>query len=150
MDSSVITDPITRLRFVLAVNATTSGLAGLTALTASGRVDRWLDTGHPAWVRVVGAGLVVFAVAVVALARSDEQHLRPRAPAVSVADGAWVVASVATITAGWYSTSGAVLVGIIAAVVGTFAIAQMRLSRTLRESASSGKGAIGPVASIPS
>ncbi len=141
MEPSAITDPNTRLRSVLAANATTSGLAGLTALTASGRVDHWLDTGHPAWVRVLGAGLVVFAGAAVALSRSNEQHLRRWAPAVSVADGAWVVASVATITAGWYSTSGAALVGTIAAVVGTFAIAQMRLSRTLWETSSASTGA---------
>ena len=132
VEPSAVTDPITRLRLVLTANATTSGLAGLTALAASERVDDWLDTGHSGWVRVVGAGLVAFALAVVAISRSDEQHLRQWVPAVSGADGAWVVVSVATIIAGWYSASGAVLVGIIAGVVGTFAIAQMRLSRTLR------------------
>jgi hypothetical protein len=132
MEPSAVTDPNAQLRRVLGANATTSGLAGLMAVFASERVDDWLDTGHSGWVRVVGAGLVAFALAVVAISRSDEQHLRQWVPAVSLADDAWAVVSAATIIAGWYSTSGAVLVGIIAAVVGTFAIAQMRLSRTLR------------------
>ncbi len=130
MDFSANTDPITKLRFVLTANATTSGLAGLTALVAGERVDDWLDTGHSGWVRVIGAGLVAFALAVMALSRSDEQGLRRWVPAVSLADGGWVAASVATIIAGWYSRSGAALIGVIAVIVGMFAIAQMRLLRT--------------------
>lgn len=130
MEFSANTGPITRLRLVLAVNATTSGLAGLTALVAGERVDNWLDTGHSGWVRIIGAGLVAFALAVIALSHSNEQNLRRWVPAVSMADGGWVAASVATIIAGWYSSSGAVIIGAIAAIVGTFAITQMRLLRT--------------------
>ncbi len=130
MELSTNTGPITKLRLVLAANATTSGLAGLTALVAGERVDEWLDTTHSGWVRVIGAGLVAFALAVIALSRSNEQGLRRWVPAVSIADGGWVAASVATIIAGWYSSSGAVIIGIIAAIVGTFAITQIRLLRT--------------------
>ncbi len=67
MEFSANTDPITKLRFVLTANATTSGLAGLTALAAGERVDEWLATAHSGWVRVIGAGLVAFALAVIAL-----------------------------------------------------------------------------------
>ncbi len=130
MELSANTDPITKLRFVLTANATTSGLAGLTALVANERVDNWLDPAHPGWVRVIGAGLVAFALAVIALSRSNEQSLRRWVPAVSFADGGWVAASVATIIAGWYSNSGAAILAVIAAIVGTFAIAQTRLLRT--------------------
>jgi hypothetical protein len=130
MEFSANIDPITKLRFVLTANATTSGLAGLTALVAGERVDKWLGTAHTGWVRLIGAGLVAFALAVIALSRSNEQDLRRWVPAVSVADGSWVAASVATIIAGWYSSSGAAIIGIIAAIVGTFAITQMRLLRT--------------------
>ncbi len=130
MEFSANTDPITKLRFVLTANATTSGLAGLTALVAGARVDEWLDTANSGWVRVVGAGLVAFALAVIALSHSNEQNLRRWVPAVSMADGGWVAASIATIIAGWYSSSGAVIIGIIAAIVGTFAITQIRLLRT--------------------
>ena len=93
MEPSAITDPITRLRLVLAANAAASGLAGLTAVVASGRLDDWLDTGHSGWVRVVGAGLVAFALAVIVLSRSNVERLRRWVPAVSAADGAWVVMS---------------------------------------------------------
>ena len=130
MELSANTRPITKLRVVLTANATTSGLAGLTALVAGERVDNWLDTGHSGWVRIIGAGLVAFALAVIALSHSNEQNLRRWVPAVSMADGGWVAASVATIIAGWYSSSGAVTIGILAAIVGTFAITQMRLLRT--------------------
>ena len=130
MELSTNTGPITTLRLVLAANATTSGLAGLTALVAGERVDNWLDTGHPGWVRIIGAGLVAFALSVIALSRSNVQSLRRWVPAVSVADGGWVAASIATIVAGWYSSSGAAIIGIIAVIVGTFAITQMRLLRT--------------------
>lgn len=130
MEFPANTDPITKLRFVLTANATTSGLAGLTAVLAGERVDDWLDTANSGWVRVVGAGLVAFALAVIALSRSTVHSLRRWVPAVSLADGGWVAASIATIIAGWYSSSGTAIIGIIAVIVGTFAITQMRLLRT--------------------
>ena len=129
MGFSANTDPITKLRFVLTANATTSGLAGLTALVAGERVDDWLDTAHPGWVRIIGAGLVAFALAVIALSRSNEQILRRWVPAISLADSGWVAASIATIIAAWYSSSGAAIIGVIAAIVATFAITQTRLLR---------------------
>jgi hypothetical protein len=129
MKPTATTDPITQLRIVLTANATTSGLTGLFALVAGERIDEWLDSGYPGWVRVVGAGLVVFALAVIAVSRSREQQLRRWVPAVSAADLIWVAASVATIIAGWYSTSGAVILGVIAVIVGTFALTQMHLLR---------------------
>ena len=130
MKNSVSARPNTQLRFVLAANGTTSGLAGLVALVDSGRVDEWLGTGHPGWVRVVGAGLVVFAFAVIALSRSNVQRVRRWVPAISVADGGWVAASFATLIAGWYSNRGTVIIAAIALVVGTFAIEQILLSPT--------------------
>jgi hypothetical protein len=130
MEFSDDTDPFTKLRFVLAVNAITSGLAGLTALVAGERVGDWLDTAHSGWVRVVGAGLVAFALAVIALSRSNEQVLRRWVPAVSWADGGWVAVSVVTVIAGWYSSSGAAVIAVIAGIVGTFALTQMRFVRT--------------------
>lgn len=130
MEFSASTDPITKLRLVLTANATTSGPAGLTALVAGERVDEWLDIAQSGWVRVIGASLVAFALAVIALSRSDEQDLRRWVPAVSLADTGWVAASIATIIAGWYSSRGVAIIGVIAVFVGTFAITQMRLLRT--------------------
>jgi hypothetical protein len=130
MDFFTNADPVTGLRSVLVANATTSGLSGLTALLAGERVDEWLGTAPSGWVQLVGAGLVMFALAVIALSRSDVQSLRRWVPAVSLADGGWVAASVATIIAGWYSSNGAAIIGVVAAIVGTFAVTQMRLLRT--------------------
>ncbi len=130
MEVTANTDPVTKLRLVLTANATTSGLGGMTALVAGGRVDKWLDTAHPGWVRVIGAGLVGFALVVFALSRSNEQRIRRGVPAVSAADGSWVVASVATILAGWYSNRGAAIIGVMATIVATFALTQMQLLRT--------------------
>jgi hypothetical protein len=130
MEPITVSDPIAQLRIVLTANAITSGLAGLGAVVAGESIADWLDSAHAGWVRVVGAGLVVFAFAVVALSRSNEQHLRRWVPAVSAADAAWVAASVATIVAGWYSTRGAITIGVMAAVVAAFALAQMQLVRT--------------------
>ena len=124
---TIHTKPINRLRLVLAANATTSALGGLAALAAGDRVDRWLGTGHPGWVRVIGVGLVGFAVCVAALSRANAEELRRWTPEVSLADAGWVVGSVATIIAGWYSTGGAVVIAILAAGVGGFAVAQTRL-----------------------
>ena len=129
MDFSADTNPITKLRLVLTANATTSGLAGLTALVAGERVADWLGTAYPGWVRIIGAGLVAFALAVIALSRSSERSLRRWVPTVSLADSGWVAASIATTIAGWYSSSGATIIGIIAVIVATFAITQMRLLR---------------------
>ncbi|MDH3249734.1 MAG: hypothetical protein OEQ47_12265, partial [Acidimicrobiia bacterium] len=50
-------------------------------------------------------------------------------PAISLADSGWVAASIATIIAAWYSSSGAAIIGVIAAIVATFAITQTRLLR---------------------
>jgi hypothetical protein len=121
------TDPTRQLRLVLTINATTSGVAGLTALVAGEHVARLLGTGHAGWVRIVGGGLAVFALAVLAVSRSDDQQLRRWVPAVSAADASWVAASIATVLLGWYSASGAVIVAAMAAMVATFAIAQVRL-----------------------
>ena len=118
----VTTDHIKGLRVVLRSNASTSGLGGLTALVAAERVDRWLGSGHPGWVRLVGAGLVAFACAIVALSRLREETVRRWTPAVSVADMGWVAASAVTIFAGWYSDGGAIIIAIVAAAVATFAV----------------------------
>lgn len=65
-------------------------------------------------------------------------------PAVSMADGGWVAASVATVVAGWYSSSGAAIIGIIATIVGAFAIAQMRLLRSASAFAKPSPGLTAP------
>jgi hypothetical protein len=123
------------LRSVLATNATTSFLGGLVALVAGPWLDEvLLGTGHPGWVRLVGGGLVLFAAGVAAVARSSTDTLPRAAQAVSVADAAWVAFTLVTIVAGWYSTSGAVAMAVVAVMVAVFGVEQAVLGRRLLRS----------------
>jgi hypothetical protein len=120
-----------RLRTVLLTNATTSGAGGLAALIAGGPVDSLLGTDATGWVRVAGAGLVVFAVFVALVARASTATLRRETPVISLGDAAWVVGSAVTIALGWYSTGGAVVMAAVGAMVGGFGITQVVLARRL-------------------
>ncbi|MEM9033652.1 MAG: hypothetical protein AAGA99_01225 [Actinomycetota bacterium] len=119
-----------RLRQILLTNATTSGLGGLAALVAAGPVDDLLGTDAPGWVRLVGAGLVAFAASVVLVARSDAPALTRDARLVSLGDASWVLGTVATITLGWYSTSGVIVMAAVGAMVATFGALQWHWSAT--------------------
>ena len=122
-----------RLRNALRLNAVTSALGGAIAAIVPGVLDGILETGMPGWVRVAGLGLVVFALDVAVVAGSRTSWLSRATPFVVIADGAWVIASAATIGLGWYSTPGAAVVGGVAVMVGAFAVTQaQRLCVTRR------------------
>ena len=120
-----------RLRNTLRINALTSTLGGLVCVLAGGWTSTTLGTRHAGLVRLVGLGLVVFAVGVAAVAGSRVSKLSRWAPVVSTADAVWVVATVATVGAGWYSAIGVAVVGGVALMVGGFGLAQFRASRHL-------------------
>lgn len=129
----IAADPTeSRLRRVLTTNATTSGLGGLAAVVAGGPVGSLLGTDSTTWVRLVGAGLVAFAVFVALVARAPVSRLAREVPAISAGDMAWVVGTAVTIALGWYSTRGAVVMGLVGAMVGTFGVAQLVLARHLQ------------------
>lgn len=121
-----------RLRNTLRLNAATSLAGGLVLVVAPGPLNRLLGTGSPGWVRIVGAGLVLFALDVGALAGARIRRLTTMTPLVSTGDGAWTLASAATIAAGWYSTPGSVIAGAVAVMVGTFGVRQLVLVHRLR------------------
>jgi hypothetical protein len=118
-----------RLRWVLGANAATSALAGSVAVVAPSWLDDVLGTGHPGWVSAVGLGLLVIAIDVLLVARSDRARLIAGTRLVVAADVAWVAATIITIALGWYSSGGAVVMGIAAIGVADFAIAQHMLRR---------------------
>lgn len=123
-----------RLRNTLRLNAVTSLCGGAVAALVPEPLDEVLGTGHPGWVRIVGTGLVVFAVDVAVVAGARHGRLVHWARVVTAADVAWVLASVATIAAGWYRAGGTALVAAVAAMVGFFASRQLvawRHARTL-------------------
>jgi hypothetical protein len=115
---------VQRLRNTLRLNALTSFVGGLLAAVPSGLTDRILGTGYPGWVRVVGLGLVVFAMSVVTIASARVSKLVRWTRLIVGADAAWVVVSGVTIIAGWYSRNGTVVVAFVAGMVGSFALRQ--------------------------
>lgn len=123
--------PDSLLRLVLRTNATTSGLGGLVAAVAPGPVDEILGTGQQGWVQLVGIGLVAFAALVVVTSRLDREQLVRAVPAISLGDGSWVVGTVLATALGWFSTGGAVVMGLVGLMVGVFGIEQALLVRGL-------------------
>jgi hypothetical protein len=123
------------LPLVLEANAATSLAAGLIGL-ADGRwsADR-LGLADATWVRVVGAGLIAFALAVGLASRLGGRSLARAARLISTADLAWVAATVVVLEATVLSTSGAVIAAVMGIGVLDFALAQLWLARRLGQQA---------------
>lgn len=121
-----------RLRNTLRINTATSFTGGFAAATATGPVSRLLGIDTTVWVRLVGIALCGFAVAVIVIAGSRTSRLLRWSPAITAMDTAWVAGSIVTIAVGWYSASGAVAVGLVAAAVGALAIRQAIFLRRTR------------------
>jgi hypothetical protein len=131
MSTSRTSSPESLLRVVLRTNATTSGLGGFVAAVAPGFVDDILGTGQQGWVRLVGIGLVAFAALVVVTSRLDREQLVRLVPGISLGDGSWVFGTIIAIGLGWFSTSGAVVMGVVGLMVGMFGVEQALLVRSL-------------------
>jgi ribosome-associated toxin RatA of RatAB toxin-antitoxin module len=121
-----------RLRDTLRLNAATSLMGGLVAAAAPSSLDQLLDTGHEGWVRVVGIGLVAYALGLLTLAGSGVPRLIRWTPSIVGADIAWVVASTAAIVVGCFSRPGSALVLAIGLAVGGFAWHQQHMLSGLR------------------
>ncbi|MEM9745972.1 MAG: hypothetical protein AAF945_04700 [Actinomycetota bacterium] len=131
--STATTDAaVGRLRLVLRLNALSSLASGLILSIAPNTVDDLLDTGRPGIVRLVGLGLIPFAVAVAWLSTAHVNQLRRHTPGIIVGDVAWVVASIVTIVLGWYSMGGAIAVAAMAALVDVWAVLQWRSLTSIR------------------
>ncbi len=120
-----------RLRLLLRLNALNSFVCGLVLLVGAERFADWLGTGHPGWIRVVGAGLLPFAALLVWTAAGDVERLRSETPMIVAGDVGWVIASVITLALGWFSGAGVALVIAMALVVDAFALLQWRDWRRL-------------------
>lgn len=119
------------LPLVLEVNAATSLAAGAVGL-AAGRwsADR-LGLDDTRWVRLVGAGLILFALAVAAASRLRGPALARAARLISVADAAWVIGTVAVVAAGVLSTGGVVIAVVMGVGVADLGLAQLWLAGRL-------------------
>jgi hypothetical protein len=122
-----------RLRNTLRINTVTSLAGGLAAAVAARPVSQLLGTtDHTVWIRLIGVGLSVFAIAVIVVAGARISRLLRWTPIITAMDAAWVAASIATVTLGWYSVSGAIAISLVAGVVGYLAIRQATSARNAR------------------
>lgn len=118
----------TDLRLLLRVDAALCAATGLLAALAAGPLADLLGTSSTA-VRVVGVALVVWALDLALLARASARVVRRTAVAAGVGNLAWEVASIALVAAGAFSAVGAVVVLLVAAVVGGLGLLQLRALR---------------------
>lgn len=124
------TTAASRLRTVLAVNATTSAVAGLVGLLATDRVVDELGLHSAGWTRLISAGLVLFAVDIAFGIRS-RPRLATTALVTSVADVAWVMATVVVLATVDLTATGRVAAVVMGIGVLDFALLQLWFRRRL-------------------
>lgn len=114
---------------MLAANATTSFMCGAAGLVAA---EHWSDTlgiDSTTWIRIVAAGLVLFAIDVALVAARAKGRLATAALAVSIGDLAWVAATGVALATVDFTTTGAVLAVVVAVGVLDFALLQLWFRR---------------------
>lgn len=112
------------LRLALTVNAAFSGLTGSGALILASSLSERL--GPPAWsLRVLGAGLLVFAAIVAREARAPTGTM---ARQIVAADAGWVIAAAVIVVSApnWLTEAGRTVLIAITLVVAGVAAAQWR------------------------
>ena len=120
-----VEQPARRLRTVLGLNAATSLAAGLAGLVAA---PYWADTlgvDSTAWIRIVGAGLVIFAVDVALVAARATRWLAPATLAISIGDLAWVVGTAVALATVDFTTTGRIVATVMGVGVLDFALLQL-------------------------
>ncbi|MFY0681728.1 MAG: SRPBCC family protein [Thalassovita sp.] len=129
----------TLVKTALSLNAAFSGLSGLALLILAPTFAALLFTDVLAWapvvLRLVGAGLLMFAAVLVLMALSVGTT-RLHVNLVVLADLGWVAGTAAGLAlfSSFISATGTVLLVLVAAVVGTFAILQLIGAKTLTPS----------------
>lgn len=124
-----------RLRLVLRANAATSIAGGAIALIAGSWVSRELGIDHVTLTRLLGAGLIGFALLVLGIAGSNERRLLSESLLVSMGDAAWVVGTIVVVTTGALTTTGNIVAALVALAVADFGVAQLWFrARALRGS----------------
>lgn len=114
------------LRGTLRANAAFSATGGLVALVGFAPIDSVLGIGNRLVVAVTGAGLLVFAALVVAVAAFEPRRVLRGTLAISIADLSWVAATAVVLAAVDLDRAPPILGG-VALVVAAFAVAQLRL-----------------------
>jgi hypothetical protein len=121
-----------RLRTVLLANAATSAAAGVAAVVAGTAIGELIGA-DPTEVRIVGAGLVAFALAVAMVAtRAADDRLPGWAFEVTAADVSWVLATAVVLAVADLTTAGRWIAVVLAVVVADFAVTQAWLASRVR------------------
>lgn len=114
-----------KLRLALRTNAVSSASFGIFGLAFAGWVVEVLGNGTEVVVRVIAAGLVLFAAYVWFVSTRAGDDLSRQTLLVSIGDLGWVAASIGVIAAGLFTTVGAIIAGLVAVLVFDFAAAQL-------------------------
>ena len=133
-------DPVSRPRrhvqLALRINAAFSAITGTVALLGAARLNETFGL-DVAWLfRVVGGGLVGFAIIVMFVATKSDQALVVETLMISVADLGWVAGTAVVLLVGIVDRSGGWILAGCAAVVLDLAIAQLWTRRRYMQSLS--------------
>ncbi|MEL7157690.1 MAG: hypothetical protein AAFN30_13960 [Actinomycetota bacterium] len=115
---------IDRLRLVLRLNALTSFLGGALAVIAAPWVSETLGIDHVTATRLVGVGLIGFALHVGWTSTRSERRLLAETRLISAGDAAWVLATVVVVALGLLTTWGVVVAAAVGLAVADFGLAQ--------------------------
>jgi hypothetical protein len=121
------------LRNVLRANALFSALSGVLLIVDAAPIDRFLALGAPQVLQGVGVLLLVYAMWL--FYQTAQEGVKPQVAQVAiVGDVAWVIGSWLIILSGVpeLSTGGRWAVGIVADIVGVFAVLQVIGWRRMR------------------
>ena len=118
------TDHMTFLRRSLQLDGIASGLCGLVLVGGAGPVSTLIGLSTPFLARAVGAGLLVYAAALLWNA-SRSRVSRGEVVTAVVLNAAWVLGSAAVIADGPLNAIGNLAVGAVAAAVLLFAILEV-------------------------
>ncbi len=127
---------IQSLRNTVRVNVAVSFVGGAVALGAANRLGDVLGAGSHGAIRIVGAGLVVYAAALFAVGAARTSELVRWTLTASVADGSWVAASALAIVFVPFSNVGIAVIVSVAGIVAAVGARQLALRRRVRARAS--------------
>ena len=115
-----------RLRTVLRLNGEFSAISGLAGTIAAGPIADLFEVEQVWIIRSLGVALIGFAIGLFILASRPSNEVRVMSGVISAADIGWVLGTAGVIALGWISTTGALIMALIAVVVMGFALGQLR------------------------
>ena len=123
-------DTTARQRTLLRADAALCALIGLPAALAAAPVADLLGPDVPTTaVRIVGIALVLYALDLAVTSRAAARWQRPVTLVAGIGSLAWTLASAVLVVAGAFSTTGAGIALVLAAIVGELGLLQLRAAR---------------------